>query len=151
MISDYMIVRGLKKGDFEPVIKLWLDFFIEDTKDIVKSYLEKKYTRGEFLVAVEGGKIIGFIGFSKDVFYESDYIESIVVNKKFRRSGVAQLLIEEFEKQAIENGRRRVFSSVEPQNRIAVQMHKSLGYEECGYVDHLWDENKRDLFFTKKL
>ncbi len=146
-----MIIRVAEIADQEEIIKLWLEFFTEDTDDIVKTYLNKRCKNGEILVAIENDKLVGFIGFAKDVFFESDYIEALVVDKNFRRKGIAKSLVQECEKQAMKRGCRRVFSSVEPSNLASFQMHRSLGYIECGYVDHIWGENKRDIFFTKKL
>jgi len=146
-----MMIRTLKKRDFEQIIKLWLEFFTEDNEEIVRAYLNKRYKNNEVLVAVDKDKVLGFIGFAKNMFYQSDYTEVIIVDKQFRRKGIARALITEFEAQTRKRNCRRVFTSVEPHNTIALKMYKALGYKECGHLDHIWGENKRDLFFTKRV
>ena len=148
-VSD-MIIRKGKKADFKAIAKLWLSFFT-DTPDVPDAYSARHAKRGELLVAVEGNNVIGFLEFSKNHFFESDYIEAVIVNEQFRGKGVAASLLQECERQAKERGCRRIFSSVEPWNAAALQMHQRLGYKKCGYVDHIWGEGKRDLFFSKKL
>jgi ribosomal protein S18 acetylase RimI-like enzyme len=69
----------------------------------------------------------------------------------YRRRGIGTALMGEFEKQTRKRKCRRVFSSVEPWNRVSLAFHMKLGYERCGYIDNIWAEGKRDLFFSKKL
>ena len=97
-VSD-MIIRKGKKADFKAIAKLWLSFFT-DTPDVPDSYSARHAKRGELLVAVEGNKVIGFLEFSKNHFFESDYIEAVIVGEQFRGKGVATSLLMECERQA---------------------------------------------------
>jgi len=144
------VVRG-KKSDFGEIIKLWQRFFPEDKGPFVIDYLGKRLKNDEILVAREDGKAVGFLAFFKEYFSQSDYNQFIMVDESYQRKGVATRLMNEFERQANKRGCRRIYSSVEPWNRASIRMHKKLGYARCGYVDHIWNEGIRDLFYSKKL
>ena len=147
-----MRVRKGTRKDFPDIMRLWLKSFAKgNTPKIAKEYLNERLERNEILVAVEGSKVIGFLTFSKNYFLNSDFSQFLAVNKKYRNKGIGTGLMKEFEKQASGRKCRRVFSSVEPWNRNALRFHKKLGYERCGYIDNIWKEGSRDLFFSKKL
>jgi len=146
-----MKIRLSAKRDFPAIIKMWLRFFPEDTPKIAREYLEERLGRNEILVMEDSRKIAGFLTFSKNYFFQSDYNQFVMVDGKHHRKGIATALMEAFEAQARKRKCRRIFSSSEPWNKASISMHKKLGYERCGYVDNIWNEGKRDLFFSKKL
>ena len=146
-----MEIRKGGKRDFKEIAKLWLNFFKEDTSQVIRKYLDERFRKKEVLIAEERGKLIGFLTFSKNYFHHSDYAQFVMINRNHRRKGIATALMKHFEKQARKRKCRRIFSSAEPWNKIAIKMHRKLGYERCGYVDNIWGEGKRDLFFSKKL
>jgi ribosomal protein S18 acetylase RimI-like enzyme len=74
-----------------------------------------------------------------------------MVDKKYRRRGFATTLMKAYESQARKRHRRRIFSSVEPGRTASLKLHRKLGYKRCGFIDNLWEDGKRDLFFSKKL
>ena len=149
-INAMEIRKGTRK-DFPEITRMWLEFFPEDTAKVAREYLEERLGRGEILVMDSDGTVAGFLTFSKNYFFNSDYNQFVMVNGKFHRKGIATALMKEFESQAGRRKCRRVFSSSEPWNKASISMHRKLGYARCGYIDNMWGEGKRDLFFSKKL
>jgi len=146
-----MKIRKGAREDFPQITRMWLKFFPEDTPKIARVYLEERLGRNEILVMDDKMKLAGFLTFSKNYFLNSDYNQFVMVDGKHRRKGVAASLMMEFEEQARKRKCRRIFSSSEPWNKASIRMHRKLGYARCGYVDNIWAEGKRDLFFSKKL
>lgn len=142
-------IRKGREDDFKDAIGLWRGFFPEDTARFVRKYMNERTSNGELLVAEEAGKVVGFLAFKKDYFHEADYNQIVIVSREHRRKGIATELMKQFELQARSRKRMRIYSSAEPWNKESFRMHKKLGYERCGYLDHIWGEGKRDVFFTK--
>ena len=146
-----MEVESGRKEDFGEIIRLWRRFFPEDSVSFVKKYLDTRLRNGEILVVKENAKTVGVLTFFKEYFQQSDYNQFIMVSERYHRRGIATLLMKEFERQAAKRKCRRIYSSVQPWNSASIKMHKKLGYQKCGYIDHIWNEGLRDVFFSKKL
>lgn len=147
-----MKIRKGTRSNMKEATRLLLKFFPDgEITKIAKYYLKERLGDGETLVAIEKGRVVGFLTFSKNYFVKSDCAQFLAINEMYQKMGIGTALMEAFELQARRRKCRRVFSSIEPWNKISMRFHKKLGYERCGYVDHTWKEGSRDLFFSKKL
>lgn len=148
-----MIIRKLKNKDVKEVIKLCLEVWPDLTKKELENHFKKKIRNkdNEGFVAIDNKKIIGFIGFSKRYFRDSDYLEWVFVDKNYRGRGIAETLIKKFEQDARRRKSRRIFSTTIKKNKAAMKMHKKLGYQQAGYVWNLWEEGDKEIIFSKKL
>jgi len=148
-----MKIREVTSKDIPKVIKLchevWPDLTINELKRKFSRKIRNKDNNG--FVAIDNNKIVGFIGFSKGYFNKSDFLDWVFVNKNYRGKGIAEELIKEFEKDAKRRKVKRVFSTTVKKNRPAMKMHKKLGYEQVGYVWHIWEEGDKEIFFSKEL
>lgn len=148
-----MKIRKLVQRDVPQVIKLLHEVW----PDLTISHLKKHFSKKERakdnngFVAVDNNKIIGFIGFSIGYFNDSDFLDWIVVEKDHRGKGIAEILIREFEKDAKKRKVKRIFSTTILKNKPAMNMHKKLGYNQVGYVWHIWEEGDKEIFFSKRL
>jgi ribosomal-protein-alanine N-acetyltransferase len=86
----------------------------------VADYLEQ-----DFLVAVEGNRVVGFL-VTRTVAAGEREILNLAVAPDFRRKGVARALCE----RALQAFQGAVFLEVRESNRIAQEFYKSLGFKE---------------------
>ena len=96
----------------------------------VADYLEQ-----EFLVALEGNRIVGFLVARTLVAGEREIL-NLAVAPDFRRKGVARALLD----RALEGFCGEVFLEVRESNGVAQKFYKSLGFKELskrkGYYDN---------------
>lgn len=146
-------IRRFEKKDVKEVIKLchgvWPDLTISELKKYFAKKIRNHDNNG--FVVIDNNKIVGFIGFSKSYFRDSDYLDWVFVDKKYRSKGIAEKLVKEFEKDAKKRKTRRIFSTTIKKNKPALNMHKKLGYKKVGHVWHIWEEGDKEIFFSKKL
>jgi GNAT superfamily N-acetyltransferase len=87
-------------------------------------------TDAHLLVAEWEEQVIGYLlGFEHPTFYANGraaWVEEITVGEPFRRHGVGRLLMEDFERRAVERGARLVALAT----RRAARFYQALGYEE---------------------
>jgi ribosomal-protein-alanine N-acetyltransferase len=96
----------------------------------VADYLEQ-----EFLVALQGNRIVGFLVTRTLVAGEREIL-NLAVAPDFRRKGVARALLD----RALEAFCGEVFLEVRESNGVAKKFYKSLGFKELskrkGYYDN---------------
>ena len=92
------------------------------------------YLEQDFLVAVAGNRVVGFL-VSRTLAEDEREILNLAVGPDFRRKGVARALFES----AMQNFSGDVFLEVRESNRTAIDFYKSLGFKElsrrAGYYD----------------
>ena len=97
---------------------------------MVADYLEQ-----EFLVALQGNRIVGFLVTRTLVAGEREIL-NLAVAPDFRRKGVARALLD----RALEAFCGEVFLEVRESNGVAKKFYKSLGFKELskrkGYYDN---------------
>lgn len=64
------------------------------------------------------------------------YLEGIFVSESHRGHGIAKKLIQHAEGWSIKQGCREMGSDAELTNHISIDMHKRLGFKECGRIVH---------------
>ena len=146
-----MKIRFIKKEDVPKATNLYHSIWPEDEFSRIKKYFELQVKNKEIFVAVEKKEIIGILGFSKRFFEKSDFLEEIIVHEKYRKKGIGKKLMKKFEADAKKRKTRRVFSSIEPKNKMSIKMHKKLGYKKSGHIKHIWKEGQKELILSKKL
>ena len=93
--------------------------------------------RGELLVCVEGGAVLGFVTYSSNLFYHRPFISLLVVREAHWRRGIAAALVRRV--LDIYDG-LDVRTSTELGNEPAVRLFEQLGFSRKGRVEGLDDE-----------
>lgn len=96
-------------------------------------------------VAIQGQKVIGYAGVSKQSYWEKDgcflRIQALVVSHEYRRSGVGKLLVEAAEKHAKSTGANAVLLNCgnREEREGAHHFYKRMGFEpkSTGYVKNV--------------
>mmetsp|Transcript_7770 Transcript_7770/g.20700 ORF Transcript_7770/g.20700 Transcript_7770/m.20700 type:complete len:311 (-) Transcript_7770:520-1452(-) len=82
------------------------------------------------------------------------HIDALTVGEDHRRRGLATQLLEAVDKLAQRWGRKSVWLRVCPTNTAALQLYRSLGYEEVQLREPLWFKSLRrndDVFMCKSI
>lgn len=83
-----------------------------------------------FIVAVEGEKVIGYIGMS--VVIDEGYIFNVAVNADFRRKGVGTALINELVTYGKKNNLCFITLEVRESNQAAISLYSDFGFIKVG-------------------
>ena len=145
-----MKIRKAKKGDEKELGELFKQFWevhknIDPilvpakklaSKDYVQQAKESIKENGKYLfVAVESGKIVGFIDFyikKNDKFFKVKkygYLDSVVTHKDYRRKGIARGLTKFAINFLKKKGIRYVRAKVDNSNKIALQAWVKIGFK----------------------
>lgn len=140
-----MIIRQIRKKDYEPVDRLLLQLHNVDVKGRPELFVEKDHfmTRDAFknlignegicaILAEQRGEVVGccFVSTldrSGMVEMKTAYIDLIVVDEQHRRQGIGKALFRAVEKRAQRFGAKRIDLTVWSHNPIAMQAYESYG------------------------
>jgi GNAT superfamily N-acetyltransferase len=97
------------------------------------------------VVAEVDGRIVGFA--TRATFYEYDFLELLVVDKRYRRRGIGTALARQIEATCTSG---KLFTSTNQSNVAMQALCRRLGYEPSGIIHNL-DENDPELVYVKRL
>jgi GNAT superfamily N-acetyltransferase len=129
-----ILIRTAQHADAEAVLALAKPFataFIVDDQAFYRSFSEILASPQAHLVVAEADRqLVGYaLGFAHSTFFANGrvaWVEEITLRERFRRQGIGQLLMQEFETWAAERGSKLVALAT----RRASSFYKALGYEE---------------------
>jgi len=155
-----MIFRNLTKSEFQSVKSIYqqgIDTSQATFEQTSKGWDEwdKSYMNSCRLVALMGDKVIGWAALSP-VSSRCVYIGraevSIYIKDNCRGSGVGSSLLGELIKSSEDNGIWTLESSIFPQNKASLAIHKNNGFnvvgvrKKIGKMNGIW----RDLVFMER-
>jgi len=146
-------IRALKKSDnFKDLFLLSKDFFKgyenyhkgyfkigklkeKDVRAFFNKYIGSK--KGKALVAIDAGsnRIIGYVSFELEYrpgFYKikkAGYVSSLMVDKKYRRAGVAKKLMERAIKWFEKKGAKYYYLETSVKNHEAIRLYEKIKME----------------------
>lgn len=103
--------------------------------------------RGELLVCVEDGSVLGFVTYSSNLFYNRPFISLLVVRERHRRRGIAAALVARV--LDFYHG-LDVWISTEEGNEAAIALFHKIGFERHGRIDGLDHDQSVELFFCRR-
>lgn len=147
-----VVIRNLKKSEFNFLTDMFYEsIHIPENKpnkeDLLTSPHLKKYHEGwgrdgdtAFIALNANSEAVGAVWYR--LFDELNqgygYVDSktpelgIAVAEKVRGTGIGTLLMTKIIQQAIYEGYKSIFLSVDPGNKNAVHIYKKLGFEDYG-------------------
>ncbi len=87
----------------------------------------ESYLEYELLVAVAGGRVVGFLAWRSVAEGESEIL-NLAVAREFRRRGAARALFENVRKRL----KGAVYLELRASNGAALELYKSLGFQSVG-------------------
>ncbi len=79
------------------------------------------------------------------------WIELIAVDKRYRRQGIATIMIENLIIWGQANGQRALFVDVDDDNHPAIELYKSNGFRRAGKIEEYYYDSSTALVFVKQL
>jgi GNAT superfamily N-acetyltransferase len=127
-------IRTAQHFDTEAVLALAKAFatsFVVEDQAFSRVFSELLASPQAYLAVAEAdGQLVGYVlGFEHETFFANGrvaWVEEIMVSELFRRQGVGQLLMQEFETWAVQQGSKLVALAT----RRAAPFYRALGYEE---------------------
>lgn len=129
-----VIIRTARDTDAEAVLTLAKSFatsFIVDDQAFSRAFAGLLTSPDAHAAVAEVDRqLVGYVlGFDHHAFFANGrvaWVEEIMVGERWRRQGIGQLLMQEFERWAAARGNRLVGLAT----RRAAPFYKALGYEE---------------------
>lgn len=140
----------MKKEDSKRLVKLiniiWPTEDLDELEESIQGYIDnpnsKVYTveeDGEYIAVVVCALRNDYVEGCEH--YPVAYLEGIVVDEKYRNTGIARKLVEKCEQWGRSMGCKEFASDCELDNTDSLNFHKSIGFEEVN----------RTISFKKKL
>lgn len=111
---------------------------VEKTVDMMAGELAEKSTKGlPFLLAIEGGTLLGFATFGQfraSNGYRKTAEHTIILARDARGRGVGRTLLEEIENHASKRGFHSMIAGICSTNESAVSFHTACGYQRVGHL-----------------
>ncbi len=101
-----------------------------------------------WLVAVEDGKLVGYIG-SQAVMDEAD-VMNVAVDMNYRRRGIGEALVKELVALLKKSGIRCLTLEVRAGNEPAVTLYEKLGFVQVGRRPGYYQKPKEDALILRK-
>jgi GNAT superfamily N-acetyltransferase len=141
MAEPRPLIRAANEGDLGEVGNL--DGLVQTARDR-SDLLARAQAEGRLIVAEREGDIVGYA--VHGAFFESDFLELVIVHPSHRRQGIATALVH-----AVEGRSRRgkLFTSTNRSNAPMQRLCETLGFERSGVVENL-DEGDPELFYYKR-
>lgn len=101
-----------------------------------------------YIVAVEGEKVIGYIGMS--VVIDEGYIFNVAVNADFRRKGVGTALINELVTYGKKNDLCFITLEVRESNQAAISLYSDFGFIKVGERKNYYSDPAENAILMTK-
>lgn len=109
---------------------------------------QQKGDRHEFLVAVKGREVLGYIGMLHVM--DEGYISNVAVQENARRQGIGALLVEELLRRCEGLPLLSVTLEVRASNEAAIGLYARFGFIEVGRRRNYYDAPKEDAILMTR-
>ncbi len=144
-------IVNTQKKHIIPAAKILFESYCSLTS--VKKHLHQKIKTKESFVALSDNEVVGVLIYSRDYSHYANYVEGLVVSKKYRDKGIAQKLLKKYidvSKKETPNKQKYTLSSTDVSNKASINLHKKSGFKEIGILKNL-HYGKDEVFFAHRL
>lgn len=142
-----MIIRKMCDADVKYVAEIEKLCFVHPwSEQSIRDEMDKE--NSVFLMAFEGENPIGYVGLS--VVFDEGYMGNLAVVKAYRKKGVGRALMNELINDCIKLNLAFATLEVRESNTPAVNLYKSLGFEEVGRRKNYYKEPFEDALLLTK-
>lgn len=113
--------------------------------------LQEWATRSGGLVALLGGKPVGYLTLSDERAPATAWVLDLVVDAPHRRQGIATALLLAAEAWALPRGLRKMVLETSSKNTPAIRLALKSGFEFSGFHDRYYANQDIALFFSRLL
>ena len=116
------------------------------SKQSLSESLENEYS--VFLVAVEDGKIVGYVGM--EVIVDEGYIFNVAVSADYRRRGVGYALVRELVTYGMKNSLCFITLEVRQSNAAAISLYSKFGFIRAGERKNYYSDPEENAVLMTK-
>lgn len=133
-----MIIKAEKKHlqiIAELLVQEWYDSIEEAKEQVIL-----KINNNECYIKLINEEIVGLFMYSRDYSHYANYLEDLLVAKKYRRKGIALELLKkyiEISKRETPKKQKWALSSTDKNNLASIKTHIKAGFEEIGIINGL--------------
>ncbi|RFB87741.1 GNAT family N-acetyltransferase [Rhizobium leguminosarum bv. trifolii] len=127
-----------------------IDWLAREDASLGKAWVSRCVALGEYLIAREAGKIVGFLRFSR-FWGRVPYMEMIRVLPGHRRSGVGTAMFLAWEAAMHGEGAHLLMTSSECDESRPQDWHRRNGFIEAGAIELPGLQSVPEVFFIKRL
>ncbi len=142
------MIRRLEKADISSIINLQASCGFTDgwNEQMLASAFDNRFVAFGYYVE---DILKGFIGIDTGIYeYE---IESVLVDKEFRRQGIAKKLLNQALKLARENAIESVFLEVRKNNLPAIKLYCEAGFNQIGERKGYYPDGENAIILKKEI
>jgi len=103
------------------------------------------------LVALVDGQPVAYLRLTDQLAANALWITDLVVDREYRRQGIATALILAAQQWGMQRGLTRAFLEMTTKNHTALSLAQKLGFDLCGYNDLYYPSRDIALFFGRDL
>jgi ribosomal protein S18 acetylase RimI-like enzyme len=97
------------------------------------------------------GRIVGYVAAAVAPGDETAYLRSLVVERAYRRAGIATRLLAAAQRWAADQGATALMADVPARNYPALRLLQKAGFTFCGYNDRCYPNHEVAVFFVGRL
>jgi ribosomal-protein-alanine N-acetyltransferase len=131
-------IEHMTDDDLNEVVAIEKRSFVVPKNESIFRHDENKY-----LVAKNGGRIVGYIGLEK--IEGETHIINMAVDPKHRRQGIGGQLIEK-----VLNDRDIFFLEVRASNDVAQKLYEKYGFKNVGVRKNYYSDNGEDACIMRR-
>jgi ribosomal protein S18 acetylase RimI-like enzyme len=117
----------------------------------VSNLSESWSRRSGMLAALIDEQLVGYTRMNDAIVPRTAWLTDLVVTPRFRRQGIATLLVEAVQTWAVQRKNQSLLLEVSSKNNPGIQFARKLGYEFCGYNDQYYETKDIALFFGRSI
>lgn len=142
-----MIIRRMTAADVSFAAEIEKKCFVHPwSEQSIESEMSKE--NSVFLMAFEGENPMGYVGL--DVVFDEGYMGNLAVLSQYRRNGVGRALMNELISECSKLDLAFVTLEVRVSNTPAVNLYKSMGFDEVGRRKNYYKEPLEDALLLTK-
>lgn len=97
------------------------------------------------------GAVVGYVAAASVPGDPNAFLRTLVVDRKYRRKGIAGRLLIAVERWATAQGADELMADVPARNYPALRLLQKAGFTFCGFNDRCYPDNEVALFFSRRL
>lgn len=153
--SDYVWQMDIQRGEGE-VGAIFREIRLPRTVTViyprpVNMLAETWNRRSGMLVAEVGEQVTGYARMNDSTVQNTAMLTDLVVNPRFRRQGIATVLVQAVQVWAVERKNLRLLMEMTSKNNPGIRLAQKLGFDFCGYNDLYYKSQDIALFFGRSI
>lgn len=143
-----MEIREMELGDIDRILEIESECFSTPWSRRSFEMEIKENLLAKYIVAEYDGKVVGYAGIW--MIIDEGHITNIAVSKDFRGLGIGKFLMIALVDYCKKSKIRNMTLEVRESNKIAQNLYKKMGFEDCGIRPDYYTDNHENAVIMWK-